>query len=363
MKDYLQVIKESPILASLSEAKINDLFQQSTVKYFKKGEWVFEQGDVPNSLYIIAGGDVEILGTTDKGEFKLADFSTGSTFGEMGIIDGKPRSAGVKVTSETLEIIQIDKSVILSAYDNQESIFQSLTLMSERLRNSNHEIEKRFLQLAETNLKLQEPYMKTVLALSQALEMRDKVTGGHSERVTAYSLLIAESMGIDETSRENLRLGSLLHDIGKIGITDLILNKKGKLTDEEFDTMKTHASLGKSIIEPIDFLKDSIDVVSCHHEKWNGKGYPFGLSGEDIPLHARIFAISDVFDALTMERPYKSAWSADEAKAEIIRSSGSHFDPNAVEHFEKIYDKILSILNRSKAGEKINVTSLKKVKI
>ncbi len=203
------------------------------------------------------------------------------------------------------------------------------------------QLQQKYDELAEVNRRLQESYHATLVALSHALDLRDQMTQGHSERVTAYSLAIAQSLGLDQDAQEALRLGALLHDIGKIGVSDAILRKPGSLDAREWDEMRQHPIWGKQIIERVDFLARALDVVYAHHEWWDGGGYPQRLRGEQIPLAARIFAVADVFDALTSDRSYKQAWPVEQARAQIIAESGTHFDPRVVNSFVAVFDRIL----------------------
>lgn len=173
-----------------------------------------------------------------------------------------------------------------------------------------------------------------IRALGLALEYRDRETKGHTDRVTALSGSIARGIGLDDEMREALRWGAYLHDIGKISIPDPILLKPGALDEQEWLTMKSHPASGYEFARALGFLPQaSLDVVLYHHERWDGTGYPKGLSGPDIPIGGRIFAVADVFDALVSARPYKPAWSLDEARREIDRQSGVHFDPDVVSAF------------------------------
>ena len=173
-----------------------------------------------------------------------------------------------------------------------------------------------------------------LLGLGAALEARDLETGGHTRRVVELATTLGETLGLLPGQIEDLRQGAYLHDIGKLVIPDAILLKPGKLTPEEWETMKTHASEGYDIARSIPTLTaGAIDVIRSHHECWDGSGYPDALSGTDIPLGARIFAVCDVYDALTSNRPYKIAWPEEEAKAEIARQAGTHFDPEVVQAF------------------------------
>jgi putative nucleotidyltransferase with HDIG domain len=170
---------------------------------------------------------------------------------------------------------------------------------------------------------------------AKALGVRDNETGKHSQRVTAWTVHLSRVMGIPEEQIMHVRRGALLHDIGKIGVPDRILFKPGKLDDDEWVLMREHVNFGINILGEISHLHLAIAIPQCHHEKWDGSGYPRGLSGEQIPLEARIFAIVDVWDALTNDRPYRQALSDAEAIAIIEQGSGSHFDPHVVETFLK----------------------------
>lgn len=193
----------------------------------------------------------------------------------------------------------------------------------------NHGLIKLSGDLLKGNLELMN-------VLGCAIAERDSDTNSHNYRVTFYALRLGEAIGL---SRENIRDligGAFLHDVGKIGIRDPILLKPGKLTSEEFEVMKTHVSLGVDILSKSSWLMEALDVVEFHHEKFDGSGYLQGLKGKDIPLNARIFAIVDVFDALTSKRPYKEPWTALDAIAALKRDSGSHFDPQLVSVFATI---------------------------
>lgn len=179
-------------------------------------------------------------------------------------------------------------------------------------------------------------YDATIAGWSHALDLRDKETEGHSQRVTDLSEELARMEGISGIDLINMRRGSLLHDIGKLGVPDSILLKPDKLTEEEWTIMKKHPQYAHDMINPIEYLRPSLDIPYCHHEKWDGSGYPRGLKGEEIPLTARIFAITDVWDALTSDRPYRPAWDQETALEYIRGQSGKHFDPHIVELFNKL---------------------------
>jgi putative nucleotidyltransferase with HDIG domain len=183
---------------------------------------------------------------------------------------------------------------------------------------------------------LGDAYRTTLKALTAALETRDLETHGHSERVVNFSLRLGQELGLDAEQMRSLEFGSLLHDIGKIGVPDAILRKPAKLTEEEWVRMREHPLHGQKILRGIEFLEGAAKVVAQHHEKWDGSGYPLGLKGDEIDLNARIFAVADAFDAITSDRVYRAGRSYDEALAELDTYAGRQFDPRVVEGFRRV---------------------------
>jgi PAS domain S-box-containing protein/putative nucleotidyltransferase with HDIG domain len=190
-----------------------------------------------------------------------------------------------------------------------------------------------FSNLQQALLSQSIAYDETIEGWSRALDLRDNETEGHTQRVTALTLKLAERMGLGDRDLLHLRWGALLHDIGKMGIPDEILLKPGPLTAEEWNIMRKHPKYALNLISPIAYLSRSLDIPYCHHEKWDGSGYPRGLSGEAIPLEARIFSVIDVWDALRSDRPYRQSWSVKKTKNYIREESGKSFDPAVVEAF------------------------------
>jgi putative nucleotidyltransferase with HDIG domain len=194
------------------------------------------------------------------------------------------------------------------------------------------EIEKAHRDIRRINL-------GTIEALVKTVEIKDPYTLGHSKRVSKISVSIAENMGIKNSKLKQIEVAGLLHDIGKIGINELILNKTTRLTEEEFNEIKKHPGFGVAILKNMELLKDIVPLVYCHHEKFNGKGYPAGLAGEKIPLGARIIAVADAFDAMTSNRSYRTAWDKEKAIQEIKKGLGNHFDSDVVKFFIQTIDK------------------------
>ncbi|MBI5887525.1 MAG: HD domain-containing protein [Deltaproteobacteria bacterium] len=193
-----------------------------------------------------------------------------------------------------------------------------------------------FNNLHRSNVELSLAYETTIEGWSSALDLRDKETEGHSRRVTELTMRIAREMGFGDEELLHMRRGALLHDIGKMGVPDAILLKPGALTQEEWDAMKKHPRNAYELLSHITYLHHAIDIPYCHHEKWDGTGYPRGLKGEDIPVAARIFAVADVWDALRSDRPYRKAWPVEQVLEHIKSLSGNHFDPKIAELFLKM---------------------------
>lgn len=185
---------------------------------------------------------------------------------------------------------------------------------------------------------------ETLLGLVSALDLREHNTRLHSQRVREYTELIASRFGVDEKARREIGFGALLHDVGKIAVPDQILLKPGKLSDEEWREMHKHPEAGYRIVKRIGFLKDAAEIVRAHHEHYDGKGYPRGLKGDEIPLGARLFMVADVFDALTSQRPYRSPMTYEEAVSEILNQKDSQFDPAVIETFMAIAPEELRLI-------------------
>ena len=197
-------------------------------------------------------------------------------------------------------------------------------------------VQRYFASLQQAQISLEQSYDATLKGWARALDLRDRSTEEHTTRVTELTIRLAKIMGFDEPELTYIRHGAILHDIGKIGIPDNILLKPGQLTPEEWAIMRQHPVYAYEILKPIVYLQPALDIPYCHHEKWNGTGYPRGLKGDQIPLPARIFAVVDVWDALTSSRPYREAWTPEDAFEYIKFQAGHHFDPEIVQAFMKM---------------------------
>jgi putative nucleotidyltransferase with HDIG domain len=196
-----------------------------------------------------------------------------------------------------------------------------------------------FENAQRTRIEIEQAYDTTLVGWALALELRDEETEGHAERVTEMAVTVARRMGFSKEELVQVRRGALLHDIGKMGIPDSILHKPGALTQEEREIMKSHPQIAYDLLSRTPFLRKALNIPYYHHERWDGTGYPHGLKGVTIPLEARIFAVVDVWDALSSDRPYRKAWPAKKVVDHIKSESGKHFDPQVVDIFLKILEE------------------------
>ena len=252
------------------------------------------------------------------------------------------------------------KDFIVKPYEMQETLNRirntlESKIMHNRLEAQNQLLDAKVLErtreLELRSKELEEANIEILRALGRAAECKDNETGNHTIRMAKYAQLIALEAGYNHLDAQDLFYASPMHDVGKIGIPDNILLKPGKLTAEEYDTMKQHTTIGYNILRggsKSKLVQLAQEIAVAHHEKWDGSGYPRGLKGADIPLNARVVAIADVFDALTATRPYKMPWSNEDAIEYIKGQSGAHFDPDLVAAFERAFPEIYKVQQQYK---------------
>ena len=249
---------------------------------------------------------------------------------------GEEALGGIAVYSQSPRQWSEDEIRLLSLLANQTAIAIENTRLFEAEHTARKHAEVLHMQTIQQAQDLTLAYETTIEGWSRALDLRDKETEEHTLRVTNLTLQLAQAFGVSDTELKHIRRGALLHDIGKMGIPDTILHKSGALSDEERAMMRQHPQLAYEMLSPIAYLLPALDIPYCHHEKWDGTGYPRGLTGGEIPLAARIFAVVDVFDALTSNRPYRPAWTTKKALEHIREQAGMHFDPQIVNAFLRL---------------------------
>jgi putative nucleotidyltransferase with HDIG domain len=238
-------------------------------------------------------------------------------------------------------------SIVQRALDHRMALEESHTYQ----QNLEHVVRARTEMLHQAMEDLEHSYDVTLEALGDALDLKDSETEGHSKRVTAYTIALARAMGISPADIKVIARGAFLHDIGKMAIPDEILRKPGKLTPEEQEVMREHCTRGYHMLRKIPFLAEAAEIVFSHQEHFDGSGYPGGLRAAEIPIGSRIFAVADTLDAITSDRPYRKARSFDAAREEILRCSGTQFDPAVVEVFLKIPNELWHELRSEITGQ------------
>lgn len=265
--------------------------------------------------------------------------------------------AGVfDVLIKPFELEELENSVIRAV-----ARWQSARSQGNYFKHLEESVAEGEMRLEHSQRGLESSYGVTLKALIQALETRDAETHGHYERVVTFSLRLGHEVGLDKEQRRDLELGAMLHDIGKIGVPDAILRKPSRLSEREWEKMKQHPLHGYRIIRDIEFLEGASRVVLEHHERWDGKGYPKGLRGNEIDITARVFAVADSFDAMTSDRVYSRGRSFEEAYVELMRCSGSQFDPEVIDAFNAVPSSDWEILHQRSLKEKKEMQSFQSI--
>jgi len=238
-------------------------------------------------------------------------------------------SVPLKVKNRVIGVLNVNNKELRQMFDEKD--LKLLTILADQSAMT--------IENAELYKHMQDTYLGTIQTLARAIDAKDPHTRGHSDRVTRYAVKIAKEMNLSESAVRNIEYSALIHDIGKIGIQEAILTKKGKLTETEYEIVKMHPLIGESIITPVKFLNGIAPLILYHHERFNGKGYLEGLRGESIPLGARIISVADAFDAMTSNRPYRKALTKEEARKELEKESGERFDPQVIKAFLRVLER------------------------
>jgi HD-GYP domain-containing protein (c-di-GMP phosphodiesterase class II) len=318
-------------IAFFSNIPDNDLRQIADImveKAYRKGAVIIEEHTEAERFFIICRGKIEISKRFESDEeFVLSVQSDGDFFGEMALLDEQPRSATARALEPTvvLEISRKDFETLL--YKAPMLAFRIMKELSSRLRETGALLVS---HLQQRNRQLYRSHIDTITMVVQAIEKRDSQTSGRTRRVAGLAKLIGREMALSEEQLLVLELSALLHDLGMLTVPESVLKKPGPLAERELGAIKTHPQKGKEMIEGIPFLEKAVPEVFHHHEKFNGTGYPEGLSGTSIPLASRIIAVVDAFEAMTRGSSYRERLSIERAVKEIQKDAGAHFDPAVV---------------------------------
>ena len=311
---------------------------------FPPGATIIREGEKTTSLYVLLSGKAHAVSRDDQGKEVLHNiFTRGDYFGEMSFIDGQPRSATVITATPARLLVIPSKAFRGMVAANPDLSFSLMNGLIRKIRKATRQIEDIVFIVGQQEL--HDAHLDTIQRLVIAAEFKDDNTGNHINRVSCYSTLIARKYGMSDEEVKCIRHASPMHDVGKIGIPEYILQKAGQLTPEEFNIIKTHTTIGAKILSnpQSDVLRMGYQIALHHHEHFNGCGYPFGLSREAIPLAARIVGVVDTFDALISRRPYKCPYPTEVAVDLVRKGREKQFDPDIVDLFFENLDKILTI--------------------
>ena len=328
-------LREVPFLTSLSDDNLRHIAEFVGKRAYPTDHVIVRENTLGDTFHIIHRGKVEITKRFEDGEeMVLAVCGDGDFFGEMALLEDGPRSATVRTLGPTTTL-EIPRQGFVSLLQKAPLLaYELMRELSVRLRDTD---AKMIADLQRKNEQLHQAYLDTVTAVANAIEARDPYTRGHTGRVTALARAIAHQMGWSEEQLSSLEIGGLLHDVGKIGVSDAILRKPGPLSAAEYAEIKAHPEAGKRMLQGISYLESAIPGVLYHHERYDGQGYPYQLPGSEIPLAGRIMAVADAFDAMTSDRPYRRAMSPQTAVAELERGGGTQFDPEVVVAFMRAW--------------------------
>lgn len=350
LTDATTILQSSKLFRSLDPDALAHIAPHFEPATFSAGDVLFREGAAGDTMLIIGDGQVDILKQIGQTPHVLGKLGRGEHVGEMAMISNQRRSATVRAATDLTCLLLRQEGFERLLDDEPRFGREMLRAISDRLRKTDEAALEEMVTA----------HQALTFSLAKLADSRDPETGGHLYRVREYCVLLAELLRrhpkyekrIDDEFIQNIYLVAPLHDIGKVAIPDGILLKQGKLTDSEFDIMSTHTTLGAQAVDTVlqfcdfELFRMAKRVILCHHERYDGLGYPRGVKGEDIPIEARIMTLADIYDALLSERVYKPAFDYEQAKAEIRTHAGTRFDPEMVEvmlanidQFEAIHQK------------------------
>jgi HD-GYP domain-containing protein (c-di-GMP phosphodiesterase class II) len=324
-ESIIDKLREISFFQEISDHDLRNIAEIITERSYPEGAMIVEELTEAERFCIIAQGKIQITKKLDSGkELVLAVQSNGDFFGEMALLDERPRSATARALEPTtvMEISRTDFETLL--YKAPLLATRIMKELSSRLRETSALL---VAHLQQRNRQLYRAHLDSITMVVQALERRDTQTQGRTRRVTEIAKAIGKQLGLAEEDMLVLELSTLLHDLGMLAIPDEVRGKRGPLAESELGTIREHPMRGKEMIEGIPFFEKAISEVIHHHEKFNGTGYPEGLSGTGIPQAARIIAVADAFEAMTRDRPYKERLLPEKAIDEIQKAAGVQFDP------------------------------------
>ncbi len=346
------MLKNIPLFTALSEGELKALAAISEERTFSPGDAIVREGDLTTEIYVMLHGRARAFCADADGiAIVYNTFGVGDYFGEMSFIDGEPRSATVAAVWPTRVLAVRREGLETIMRTHPDTSLRMMRRLSAKLRKATRQIEDLAALIGAGTLR--NVHLDTIRRLATAAEYKDRITGDHIDRIGAYSARIATACGLGAREVEQIRLASPMHDIGKIGIPEEILAKPGPLTEEEFEIIKTHTTIGGRILANpgSDLLECARQIALYHHERHDGHGYPRGAAGDAIPFPARIVGIADIYDALTSARPYKAAYPPGTAVEMIRKGRGRQFAPDLIDGFVDVAGDLARIWSGPASGE------------
>lgn len=327
-------LKELSFFANIPDHDLRQIAEIMVEKSYRKGAVIIEERTEAERFFIIYRGKIEITKKFESDEeFVLSVQSDGDFFGEMALLDEQPRSATARALEPTIVLETSRKNFETLLYKAPMLAYRIMRELSSRLRETGALLVS---HLQQRNRQLYRSHIDTIAMVVQAIDQRAAQTSGRTRRVAGLAKAIGKEMGLEDEQLMVLELSALLHDLGMLAVPESLLAKPGPLAEREVGAIRKHPQIAKKMIEGIPFLKKAIPDVVHHHEKFNGTGYPEGLSGTSIPLASRILAVVDAYEAMTAGRPYRDRLSVDRAIEEIRKLAGTQFDPDVVAALEKV---------------------------
>jgi HD-GYP domain-containing protein (c-di-GMP phosphodiesterase class II) len=330
------MLREISFFSNMSDHDLRQIAEITVERKYEKNAIIIEEMTEAERFFIIHKGKIEISKSFEGGDkFILSVQSDGDFFGEMALLDEGRRSATVKALEPTtvLEISRADFETLL--YKAPVLAYRILKELSARLRETGALL---ISHLKHSNRQIYRAYIDTMSMIIQAVERRGEGSASRTHRVRRLALALGRELGLSEEELLELELGSLFRDLGMLAVPDDLIGKKGGLSHEEFERIKRHVEEGVRMIQAVPLVAKAAPLALSHHERYDGRGYPKGLSGETIPLSGRIIALADAFAAMTSDRPHKARLSVDRAAEEIRDNSGRQFDPRVAEAFLRLYE-------------------------
>jgi HD-GYP domain-containing protein (c-di-GMP phosphodiesterase class II) len=335
MAPSIEKLREIAFFARIPEYDLRQIAGIMVERSYGAGDVIVAERTEAERFFIVSHGKIEITKKFDTSEeFVLSVLSDGDFFGEMALLDERPRSATVRAVEPTvvLEISRADFETLLSSAPSLA--YRIMKELASRLRETGALL---ISHLQQRNRQLYRSHIDTIATVMEAIENRDSQTSGRTRRVTAIAKSIGKEMGMADEDLLVLELSALLHDLGMLGMPDALIRKPGGLTETESAAIQEHPKKAAEMIERIPLLEKVAPDIAHHQEKFNGSGYPAGLSGQSIPMTSRIIAVADAIEAMTHERPYRPLLSLEEAMGELTRGAGDHFDPAIVEVIVRLW--------------------------